>query len=373
MRLVSIKQAKPSMKLGRTIFTDDGKVLLGAGVLLTERLILGLIRSGIDSLYIDDPRTNDIIVPDMITPETRNKAVDTIQRTVRQITNSNKVARRISVKDMGMHFQQVFHSILTDLMANEQMLLHLTNLCSQPGAIYHHSVNVAVMATAVGMSLGYNRNQLKELGIGALLHDIGKIDLPEEMTSKKTRWSDEELEYAKQHAMNGFNILRKQHDISLLSAHVALQHHERLDGSGYPQGLKGSQIHEYAQIVGICDVYDNLTTPRPWRKRFLPQDALEYLMGSGGHLFELKLIKAFREHIAIFPLGTSVVLNTGEAGVICKVDPLYSHRPTVRIMRDGRGNELRMSYELDLREELKLFIVGFDDEELFSLPNAANK
>jgi HD-GYP domain-containing protein (c-di-GMP phosphodiesterase class II) len=150
-----------------------------------------------------------------------------------------------------------------------------------------------------------------------------------------------------------------------------LQHHERLDGSGYPQGLTGKQIHEYAQIVGICDVYDSLTTPRPWRKRYLPQDALEYLMGSGGHLFELNLIKAFREHVAIFPLGTSVVLNTGESGVICKVDPLYSHRPTVRIMRDGRGNELRMSYELDLRSELKLFIIGFEDEELFSMPTTS--
>lgn len=373
MRLLSIKQAKPGMRIGRTIFTDDGKVLLGSGVLLSERLILGLIRSRIDSIYIDDPRTSDIIVPDMITPETRNKAMDTIQWTVRQITNSNKVARRISVKDMGMHFQQVFHSILSDMMGNEQTLLHLTNLCSQPGAIYHHSVNVAVMATAVGMSLGYNRKQLYELGIGALLHDIGKVDLPQELFAKNTPWTEEEMEFMQQHAMNGFDILRKQHDISLLSAHVALQHHERLDGSGYPQGLKGTQIHEYAQIVGICDVYDNLTTPRPWRNRYLPQDALEYLMGSGGHLFELRLIKAFREHIAIFPLGTGIVLNTGEAGVVCKVDPLYSHRPTVRIMRDGRGNELRMPYELDLREELKTFIVGFDDEELFNVPSAANK
>ncbi|MGE5702278.1 MAG: HD-GYP domain-containing protein [Clostridia bacterium] len=373
MRLISIKQVKPGMRVGKSIFTEDGKVLLGAGVVLTDKLILGLIRTGVVSVYVDDPRTSDIVVPDLISPETRNQAVDTIQKTVRQITNSNKVARRISVKDMGMHFQEVFHSIMSDLMNNENMLLHLTNLCSHPGAIYHHSVNVAVMATAVGMSLGYNRNQLKDLGIGALLHDIGKVQLPEEMIAKTTRWTDEEMEIAKQHTTNGFNIIRKQHDISLLSAHVALQHHERLDGSGYPQGLKGSQVHEYAQIVGICDVYDSLTTPRPWRRRFLPQDALEYLMGAGGHMFDIRLIRAFREHIAIFPLGSSVVLNTGESGVICKVDPLYSHRPTVRVLRDGRGNELRAAYELDLKQELKLFIIGFEDEELFTMPSAANK
>ncbi|MCK9906375.1 HD domain-containing protein, partial [Frankia sp. Cpl3] len=117
------------------------------------------------------------------------------------------------------------------------------------------------------------------------------------------------MEIAKQHTTNGFNILRKQHDLSLLSAHIALQHHERLDGSGYPQGLKGKQIHEYAQIVAICDVYDSLTTARPWRRRYMPQDALEYLMGSGGHLFEHHLIEAFRNHIAVFPIGSGVVLN----------------------------------------------------------------
>lgn len=367
MRLLSMKQVRPGMKLGRTVFTDDGKVLLGVGMLLTDRLIDGLQRAGIDSIYIDDPRTNDIIVEDLIRPETRQVATETIQKTFKQITNSNKLARRVSVKDMGMHFQQAFVSILNDLMSNQQILLHLTNISTHSGLMYHHAVNVAVLATAVGMSLGYNRNQLIELGVGAMLHDIGKLELPKEMQNKSTRWTAEEMEIAKQHTTNGFNILRQQRDLSLLSAHVALQHHERLDGSGYPQGLKGKQIHEYAQIVAICDVYDSLTTARPWRRRYMPQDALEYLMGSGGHLFEHHLIEAFRNHIAIFPIGSGVVLNSGETGVVVRVDSYYCHRPLVRILKDGRGNDLRMPYEIDLREELNLFIVGFDDDELFSL------
>lgn len=367
MRLLSMKQVRPGMRLGRTVFTDDGKVLLGVGMLLSDRLIDGLQRAGVDSIYIDDPRTNDIIVKDLIHPETRQVATQTIQKTFKQIANSNKLARRISVKEMGMHFQQAFVSILNDLMSNKQILLHLTNISTHSGLMYHHAVNVAVLATAMGMSLGFNRNQLMQLGIGAMLHDIGKIELPKGIQSKPTHWTAEEMEIAKQHTTNGFNILRKQHDLSLLSAHIALQHHERLDGSGYPQGLKGKQIHEYAQIVAICDVYDSLTTARPWRRRYMPQDALEYLMGSGGHLFEHHLIEAFRNHIAVFPIGSGVVLNSGETGVVCRVDPHYSHRPSVRILKDGRGNDLRMPYEIDLREELKLFIVGFDDDELFTL------
>jgi putative nucleotidyltransferase with HDIG domain len=371
MRLVSVKQARPGMKVGRTIFTEDGKTLLGSGVTLTERIIQGLIRSGIDSLYIDDPRTEDIVVEDVIRPETRQTAVETIVKTVKQITNSNKLARKVSLNEMGLHFQQACNSILDDMMGNKQLMLHLTSISTHSPSLYHHSVNVAVLATAVGMSLGYSRSQLMELSIGAMLHDIGKVQLPPELLHKQERWNEEEQEIAKQHTVLGFNLLRKQHDFSLLSAHVCLQHHERLDGSGYPQGLKGKSIHEYAQIVGICDVYDSLTSPRPWRKRYMPQDALEYLFGTGGHLFEHHLIKAFSKHIAVFPIGSSVVLNTGEVGVVCRVDPDYCHRPTVRVLKDGRGNDVRAPYELDLKSQIKLFIVGFEDEELFSLEGLA--
>jgi putative nucleotidyltransferase with HDIG domain len=365
MRLLSIKQARPGMKIGRTIFTGDGKVLLGSGMVLTERLINGLMKAGIDSIYIDDPRTADIMLEDLVRPETRRLAVETIQQTVKQLSNSNKLSRRVSVKEMGFHFQQAFLSILNDLMSNQQIMVHLTNISTYSGALYQHSVNVAILATAVGMSLGYNRQQLTDLGIGALLHDIGKIELPLDLQQKTTRLTQEEMEIAKKHPVHGFNILRSQHTISLLSAHVALQHHERLNGSGYPQGLKGKQIHEYAQIVGICDVYDSLTSPRPWRKRFMPHDALEYLLGSGGHLFELHLVNAFRKHIAVFPIGSTVVLNTGEAGVVCRVDPECCHRPTVRIIKDGRGNDLRLPYEVDLKSQLNAFIVGFEDDDMF--------
>lgn len=367
MRLVSLRQAQPGMKLGRTVFTEDGKVLLGVGMQLTERLISGLQRSGVDSVYIDDPRTEDIVVEDVIRPQTRQVAVEVIEKTIKQITNSNKLARKISLKEMGLHFQRAFSSILDDLMQNKQMVGHLTTISSHSPSLYHHSVNVAVLATAVGMSLGYNRTQLMNLGIGAMLHDIGKVSLPEELLQKKERWNAEEQELAKQHATLGFDLLRKQHDISLLSAHVCLQHHERLNGSGYPQGLVGKQIHEFAQIVGLCDIYDSLTSPRPWRKRYMPQDAVEYLLGSGGHLFEHHLVNAFIKHIAIFPIGSSVVLNTGETGVVSRVDPDYSHRPTIRVLKDGRGNDVIAPYDLDLKENIKLFIVGFEDDQLFNI------
>jgi len=367
MRLVSLRQVRSGMKLGRTVFNEDGKVLLGSGMVLTERLIRGLTRSKIDAVYIDDPRTEDIAAEEVIRPETRQIAVETIEKTFKQITNSNKLARKISLIEMGLHFQRAFSSILDDLLLNKQMISHLATISTHSPSMYHHSVNVAVLASAVGMSLGYNRQRLMDLGVGAMLHDVGKLNLPQELLQKKERWNDEEREFAKQHTTHGFNLLRRQHDISLLSAHICLQHHERLNGSGYPQGLQGKQIHEYAQIVGIADVYDSLTSPRPWRKRYMPQDALEYLLGAGGHLLEHHLINAFIKHIAVFPIGSTVVLNTGEVGVVSRVDPDYSHRPIVRIIKDGRGNDVHHPYDLNLKTNIKLFIVGFEDDDLFRM------
>ncbi|HZG16333.1 MAG TPA: hypothetical protein VE710_15145, partial [Candidatus Bathyarchaeia archaeon] len=136
MRLLSLRQVQPGMKLGRTVFTDDGKVLLGNGMILTERLINGLAKANIDSIYIDDPRTSDIMVEDLVRPETRQIAAAAIQQTVKQLSNSNRLSRRVSVKEMGLHFQQAFLSILNDLMSNQQIMVHLSNISAYSGSMY---------------------------------------------------------------------------------------------------------------------------------------------------------------------------------------------------------------------------------------------
>ena len=199
--------------------------------------------------------------------------------------------------------------MLQDLITREDVMVSLTNIQATDAYLFQHSVNVAILSGIMGLAKGYNRQQLEELGMGALLFDIGMTRLPKNMLNKNAALTLEERLIMEKHTEEGFNIIRAQHDISLLSAHCAFQHHERYDGSGYPRRLKADAIHEYAQIVGLADVYDALTSPRPHRRRYTPTEAIEFLFAAGNTYFDLDLIKTFCKHISIYPVATTVQIG----------------------------------------------------------------
>jgi HD-GYP domain-containing protein (c-di-GMP phosphodiesterase class II) len=233
----------------------------------------------------------------------------------------------------------------------------LTNIHGTDAYLFQHSVNVAILAGIMGLAKGYNRNQIEDLGIGALLFDIGMTKIPKELINKTSSLTPKERIVMERHTTEGFEILRHQHDISLLSAHCALQHHERYDGSGYPRGLKKDEIHDYAQIVALADVYDALTSPRAYRNRHTPNEAIEYLLGAGNSQFDIDLIQLFCRHISIYPVATTVLLNTGQVGVVSSNNQLAVDRPVVRILREADGSPASAPYELDLKENHLLMIV----------------
>ena len=153
--------------------------------------------------------------------------------------------------------------IIDELLADLSVLVNLTDIRTFDDYTFASLSNVSVLAIMTGITMGYNDLQLKELGVGAILHDLGKIRIDKSILSKTGELSKEEYEEVKRHPVYGFEILRQYQDVSLLSANVAFQHHERWDGSGYPRGLSGENILEYARIVAACDVYDALLADRP--------------------------------------------------------------------------------------------------------------
>jgi HD-GYP domain-containing protein (c-di-GMP phosphodiesterase class II) len=169
-----------------------------------------------------------------------------------------------------------------------------------------------------GISLEYDELKLRDLGVGALLHDIGKIEIDPEILNKSGRLLPEEAVEIKGHPIKGFEILRKNPDISLISAHCAYQHHERFDGSGYPRRLNGEQIHEFAHIVAIADVYDALTSDVSYRRAVPVYEAIAIILKASGTLFDENLVNYFIENIAIYPIGTVVRLNTNQIGVVVR-------------------------------------------------------
>ncbi|MFD0715284.1 HD-GYP domain-containing protein [Paenibacillus sp. GCM10027626] len=357
MRKANIASVKPGDKLARPVFGENGNVLLGAGVELNERFIARLRALGIDMLYLDDPATENIEPTSPVRDETRQKATEAVYQTMTKLMDQPSTRGRTIIPEMGRTFRSIFGELIQDLITRENVLVNLTSIQVMDAYLFQHSVNVAILAGIMGLAKGYNKQQLEELGIGALLFDIGMTRLPKGLLDKAGPLTADERIIMEKHTEEGFNILRAQHDISLLSAHCAFQHHERYDGSGYPRKIKADAMHEYAQIVALADVYDALTSPRPHRRRYTPTEAIEYLFAAGNTYFDLDLIKTFCRHISIYPVSTTVQLSSGQIGVVASNDPLALHRPVIRILREADGSKPAQPYEIDLKDSNILLIV----------------
>ncbi|GAE33233.1 HD-GYP domain-containing protein [Halalkalibacter akibai] len=246
--------------------------------------------------------------------------------------------------------------ILADIKNNKDALAILSDIFVYDSYIFTHSLNVTVYTLGLAVELGFTEKQLMDIGMGALLHDVGKMAIPTEVLNKPGRLTVEEFEIIKSHAKAGYDMLRNAPNISLLSAHCAFQHHERIDGTGYPQGLKGNQIHYYAKLIAIADVFDAVTSNRIYRKPMLPHEGLELLYSGVENQFDQSLVEAFRKTIAVYPAGLKVKLSDGRVGIVVKQNKQLSTHPVVRIIEE-HSRELANPYQLDLVEQLNVTIV----------------
>ncbi|RTE09281.1 HD-GYP domain-containing protein [Paenibacillus whitsoniae] len=356
MLLMPINMCRPGMRLAKNIYNDDGMVLLAVNVELSQRLIDRLFSYGIDYIYIEDSRTDDIIQKDIIQDETRTRAVTEIRNTFKKVMEDSNKRGAVSYYDIGRNFRDVMKMIIDDLSAHEGAMVMLNNINVKDNYLFQHSVNVSIYALMLGISYGYSRDKLEALGLGALLHDIGKTKVPLGILRKPSQLTTEEYNEMKNHTTYGFNILREEPNIPLLSAHCAYQHHERINGSGYPRGLHGDEITEFAKWIGLVDSYDAMTTTRVYRRPLLPHEAMEQLFTGSGTMYDQSQIALFRDKIAIYPLGIMVRLNTGEYGIVSKLNIAVPHRPIVRVLQNASGIVLKEPYEIDLSKKLSTLI-----------------
>ncbi len=231
------------------------------------------------------------------------------------------------------------------LKRSDQLLVQAMSGPAGPPLITN-LVNVGIVATKVGAGLGYHGKELERLTFAGLLHDIGLFAVPQSVISKSSRLTHDERMLIEQHPDLGYEAIRKAGPKYDWLAQVVRQAHERWNGQGYPNKLKGRQISEFAQIIGVVDVFDALVSPRDYRRRFFPHEAVRELMVAERTAFPREVIKALVEQLSAYPLGTSVRLTTGEVGTVKHVNTSYPLRPVVWIEGDPvRGQEPR---QLDL-------------------------
>lgn len=367
MLLMPINKCQPGMRLAKNIYNEDGMVLLAVNVELTQRLIDRLFSYGIDYIYIADSRTDDVIQVDIIQDETRSKAVHEIRDTFKKVMEDSNKRGAVSYYDIGRNFRDVMKMIIDDLSAHQGAMVMLNNMNIKDNYLFQHSVNVSIYAIMLGISFGYSREKLETLGLGALLHDIGKTKIPLGILRKPSQLTSEEFAEMKKHTTYGFQILKDEPNIPLLSAHCALQHHERMNGSGYPRGLQGSDINEFSRWIGLVDSYDAMTTTRVYRRPLLPHEAMEQLFAGSGTMYDQNQIALFRDKIAIYPLGITVKLNTGEFGIVSKLNMTVPQRPVIRILQDESGRDLKEPYEVDLSKKLSVLISEIGETKIDEL------
>lgn len=230
-------------------------------------------------------------------------------------------------------------TIIDSIFENEDAAVNLLNIKNFDDYTYTHSVNVSTISLLVASKLKLKKEDNIQLGVGAMLHDLGKVKIPLKILNKPDKLTDEEFSIMKTHPVYTYQLMKGEKHISDISKFIAAEHHEKYDGTGYPRGLKGEEINYFARIVAIADVYDALTTDRVYRKAMKPYDAMKIIVAGSGTHFDPELVRVFLKALSIYPAGSHIKLNTGEVAVVEKVDKNHILRPEILIVLDKNGKE----------------------------------
>ena len=246
--------------------------------------------------------------------------------------------------------QSAVSGLVDGVLQDQNVMLALTMIKSYDEYLFNHSVNVCVLCIALAQSLGVDSETIKEVGLGALLHDIGKVHWPESLYQKPRGLSDEEWALVQRHPLDGAEIVEKMGGVSPTAREVILEHHLRYDRKGYPVVDPEKEPGFFGMIAQVADAYDAITTARVYQNAFEPTNAVARMQSLGGTVFDPKLLEVFVRLVGIYPVGSLVRLNSGELALVVKANPADPSRPFVRLLFDRSGRRFAEEQDVDLTE-----------------------
>ncbi|MBM7541448.1 HD-GYP domain-containing protein [Amphibacillus cookii] len=357
MKLVATRALTVGAELAKPIYSSKGQILVQKDVVLTETFIKRLLDLGVTYVYIRDELSDDIVVHSPISEQLRIKSINSIKSAFLTYKTKTFKKEAVLLEHTNEEIASVVDMMITEIDQDDQVVSLMSDIFVSDNYLFNHSINVTIYAIVLAKALKRSNKEIRELGLGAMLHDIGKVFLPHELLKKKGKLTDKEFEVIKTHSELGFEFLRSFSTLPLMVSHCAYQHHERLDGSGYPRGIKGSEIHLYGKILAIVDVFDAVTSDRVYRDAMLPQEGLEILYAGSGTLFDPHMVKLFRESVAVYPNGVTVELSDKRTGLVVKQNKKLYNRPVVRVISE---NDQQINpYELDLAKHLDVTITAY--------------
>ena len=346
------------MKIDQAIVDRSGRALIERGAYLDDFHIEYLAQKGVVGIYIQEGEAD---------PEVESAEIAELEKNMpkftRELIDKSRVEDRSKVtisesvkKQVGEGVQYLFNNTDTDehfaestenvskelmhaVLDNDAVAFDINMLKVSDEYTFKHSVDVATVAMIVGKNYGLNKNQLHDIGVAGLLHDLGKTKIPGGVLNKPDKLDDNEFALMKQHSLFGFQILKDKQEFNEDILKGVLQHHEKMNGKGYPLGVDAGKIHTYAKIISVSDVYDALVTERPYKSAFSPREAIEMIMAMTSDL-EMKAMYSFLNSVVLYPVDSVVRLSNGEYCKVVENDPSYALRPKVVGMKTGKLYDL---------------------------------
>lgn len=355
-RFVRMNQLEAGMISDQAVTDRLDRVLVHRGAKLDTFVIEGLSKFGIPGIYIldgaeespeEDPMAK---IEASITPVIRNKMAKAREEDPAKVRLTETVRKRVSTGMQYLYnntesenFTHTSNNITNDLLKaldeNDALAVDISQLRTSDEYTFRHSVDVATIAMVIGKNIGLGMNELHDIGIAGLLHDMGKSKVPPEILNKPAKLTDAEFEIMKQHPVLGYRILQEKKDFKDIISVAVLQHHEKMNGRGYPMGVTADKITPYAKVLSVADVYDALVTNRPYKKSYSQRTAVDILMSMTGDL-DVEVMRTFLRCVILYPVDTIIKLSNGEYAKVVKNNPESALRPTVIGVETGNTYDL---------------------------------
>lgn len=354
MRLISINHVENGAILAKPIYDANLALLVPKGAKCSEHLKNKLIQLNVKHLYIDDSLSEGIDIEPLIADTTKLRAVTLMK----EIYESQRIKDDQKANDLREKVIAELKSIVDDVISEIQDKRHLKYFTTELlGAdIYHydHAVEVMILSLLIGIQMGLDKDKLTKLGLGAILADIGKYHVADEILYKRGKLTAEEFKEMEKHVDYGYQALKNLVGLSATSRQIVALHHEKLDGTGYPNKFKGDNIPLLVRIATVCDIFSAIVSDRTYNKRISVNTALEILQSAAPTKLDPSVVQSLFQVVDIYPPGTLVKITGGQKGIVIKNTPSAPTRPLIRTFE---GIDEETKYEtINLMENLTLFI-----------------
>lgn len=350
MRRISIESVKDGDILAKDLFSSSGVVLMSEGTRLKKEYIVRLLELGVRQVCItEDERTEENLSScRLVEEEIKEQCGEMVRNTIEKYT--------YAAHDELKEIVKVADEIIEELLSDPKVMYSVSCVREKSDALYQHSVNVAALSTLIALRAKLPKKKVKEVTVGALLHDIGYTTVTTDMTNLDLENCDEKVRKdVMYHVVYGYTDVEKKEWVSKTVRDIVLYHHERLDGTGYPLHKKGKQLRQEVRIVAMCDQFDSMIYGN-MMPRYKVREAMDYLLSQAGVGFDFSLVQLFMESVAAYPIGITVVTNEGDTAVVVGQNYKFPTRPVIRLLTNAAGEAYGENEERDLTKCLTLFI-----------------